>query len=416
MNEAIKFEHVSKRYLRGTGHEGLRETLSRTAGRLLGRKREGRESQVLWALQDVNFSLQAGSVLGIIGANGAGKTTALKLLSRVTRPTSGKIQTGGRIASLIELGAGFHPDLTGRENIYLNGTIMGLSQKEIRERFDTIVAFAELESFIDTPVKRYSSGMYARLGFAVAAHVDPDILLVDEVLAVGDEVFQIKCFDFIHTFAKSGRTSVFVSHNLHNIDQLCDEVIWLDHGQIARIGAPGEVLRAFMDEMDRRLVKMKQEKLTSAEDYLQIHDLRIMDATGHPCETFRPGEDITIALDYELNGRAGRPYFCIWVSEAQSRVPLFAANMILDGFSVSNGHTPSTVACRFRSVPLMPRAYSVWVEAYGDDRSKILYKWRVLGGFRVSDEDRPSERQNAPMGVYFKRAHGPIQVPYEWIT
>ncbi len=191
-----------------------------------------REGGVLWALRDVNFTVQQGEVLGIIGRNGAGKSTLLKILSRVTAPTSGRVKVKGRIASLLEVGTGFHPELTGRENIFLNGAILGMSQREIVRKFDEIVDFADVEKFIDTPVKRYSSGMYVRLAFAVAAHLEPEILVVDEVLAVGDAEFQKKCLGKMGDVAKGGRTVLFVSHNMQAVRQLCKKTIWIDKGQI----------------------------------------------------------------------------------------------------------------------------------------------------------------------------------------
>lgn len=219
MTATVKLDRVSKRYQLGVGGRSFRDAIAQAAGKISHTHHDEHQHEPFWAVRDVTFEVLPGEALGIVGPNGAGKTTILKLLSRVTRATTGRLETHGRVASLIELGAGFHPDLTGRENVYLNGTILGLNQSEIRQRFDQIVAFAELEQFIDTPVKRYSSGMYARLGFAVAAHVDPDILLVDEVLSVGDEAFQQKCHDFIHSFVESGRTSVFVSHNLYALER-----------------------------------------------------------------------------------------------------------------------------------------------------------------------------------------------------
>lgn len=204
-----------------------------------------RDGEELWALRDISFKVEQGEVLGIIGRNGAGKSTLLKILSRVTAPTSGKIKVKGRVASLLEVGTGFHPDLTGRENIYLNGAISGMSTKEIDRKFDEIVSFAEVEKFIDTPVKRYSSGMYVRLAFAVAAYLDPEILVVDEVLAVGDAEFQQKCLGKMTDIAKGGRTVLFVSHNLVAIRQLCGECLWVDSGYIKDQGQSNGIVNAY---------------------------------------------------------------------------------------------------------------------------------------------------------------------------
>jgi len=405
MTAAIDFKNVSKRYRIGLGKSGLRDVLR------LKNLRQGTRGETLWALKGVSFSVQQGEALGIIGANGAGKTTTLKLLSKVTRPSEGNIATHGRLSSLIELGAGFHPDLTGRENIFLNGTIMGLRRSEIVQRFDKIVAFAELERFIDTPVKRYSSGMYARLGFSVAAHVNPEILLVDEVLSVGDESFQIKSRDFIHDFVNSGRTSIFVSHNLYAIDQLCNRVIWLDKGSIAAEGPAAQVLRLYLDDTERKLIREGRDVLEQG-NRIHISKFEITDLGGQLRESFLPGEDVVIRLKYRQTGDIGRPYFIFWISEAGGRSPLFAANMLLDDFEAKVGHEECNLTCHFEHPPLMPRAYHVWIEAYGADRSRLLYKWRVHGGFRVEESIHAVQDQVG--SLRFKRAHGVIKVPYSW--
>ncbi len=228
MPPAIRVENLGKRYkigLREQAHQNFREVLTGLAAapfRRLRRLREGTNgADTIWALKDVSFEVQPGEVVGIIGRNGAGKTTLLKILSRITEPTSGRVELRGRVASLLEVGTGFHPELTGRENIYLNGAILGMKKAEIDRKFDEIVAFAETEKFLDTPVKRYSSGMYVRLAFAVAAHLEPDILIVDEVLAVGDAEFQRKCVGKMKDVATGGRTVLFVSHNMAASTQRC---------------------------------------------------------------------------------------------------------------------------------------------------------------------------------------------------
>src|SRR5450432_1239341 len=199
-----------------------------------------------WALKDVSFEIKRGEVVGIIGRNGAGKSTLLKILSRITEPSEGRVHLKGRVASLLEVGTGFHPELTGRENVFLNGAILGMSRAEIRRKFEEIVAFAEIEKFLDTPVKRYSSGMYMRLAFAVAAHLEPEILIVDEVLAVGDAQFQKKCLGKMGEVARGGRTVLFVSHNMSTIQSLCDKTVVLDHGTIYRIGPSVEAVRFYL--------------------------------------------------------------------------------------------------------------------------------------------------------------------------
>ena len=199
-----------------------------------------------WALRDVSFDVGAGEVVGIIGRNGAGKSTLLKILSRITEPTTGRVTLQGRVASLLEVGTGFHPELTGRENIFLNGAILGMTRQEIRRNFDAIVAFAEVERFLDTPVKRYSSGMYVRLAFAVAAHLEPDIFVIDEVLAVGDAEFQKKCLGKMHEVSRGGRTVLFVSHNMAAVQALCSRAVWLERGSVAATGPTADVVASYL--------------------------------------------------------------------------------------------------------------------------------------------------------------------------
>jgi len=253
---AIRVENLSKRYVLGRqsgngGYVALRDVIAdsvKSAGRRLlrpGTKSDSNETE-FWALKDVSFSVAPGEVVGVIGRNGAGKSTLLKVLSRITEPTSGRITINGRVASLLEVGTGFHPELTGRENIYLNGAILGMARTEIKRQFDEIVAFAEVERFLDTPVKRYSSGMYVRLAFAVAAHLNPEILIVDEVLAVGDAEFQRKCLGKMQDVATSGRTVLFVSHNMHSISLLCTTGIMLQRGEVLYQGGIQGAIDAYL--------------------------------------------------------------------------------------------------------------------------------------------------------------------------
>ena len=244
---AIRIEGLGKRYRLGETHE---HTLSGRLGRLLGRSRGGGAAKLaaedFWALQDIDLELPEGEALGIIGGNGAGKSTLLKILSRITQPTTGRALVRGRLASLLEVGTGFHPELTGRENVFLNGTILGMRKAEVARKFDDIVAFAGVGKFIDTPVKRYSSGMYVRLAFAVAAHLEPDVLIVDEVLAVGDAEFQKRCLGKMGDVAREGRTVLFVSHSMPAIQKLCTRAVWLRQGRIAQVGDAGGVIASYL--------------------------------------------------------------------------------------------------------------------------------------------------------------------------
>lgn len=255
MTASIQFIDVSKKYRLGMTRTSLPSLISSQVKSAL--RRTGADTLAkgdFWALRNVSFELKKGDALALVGANGAGKTTTLKLLAKITRPTSGEIKVNGTLSALIELGAGFHPDLTGRENVFLNGAILGLKKPEIQRRFDSIVAFAELEKFIDTPVKRYSSGMAVRLGFAVAASIDPDILLVDEVLAVGDSTFRLKCMNRIQELIEGGTTIVFVSHNMGLVKAVCDKAIFIEKGQMKHYGPTNEVIETYNRALNERRI------------------------------------------------------------------------------------------------------------------------------------------------------------------
>jgi len=255
MQPILEFRNISKEYILGGAarkHDTFREILVRTAKRplaLLTGKSERQTEERFWALRDVSFDVNPGEVIGVIGRNGAGKSTLLKILSRITDPTEGYIKARGRLASLLEVGTGFHPELTGRENIYLNGAILGMRKSEIAAKFDQIVAFSEIEQFLDTPVKRYSSGMYVRLAFAVAAHLNPEILVVDEVLAVGDMSFQKKCLGKMSEVSRGGRTVLFVSHNMAAVQNLCSRGIVLKHGNLAFNGSVNEAIDYYLNSV-----------------------------------------------------------------------------------------------------------------------------------------------------------------------
>jgi lipopolysaccharide transport system ATP-binding protein len=288
----ITVENLSKKYLIGherdnrIGQESFRELLSRNARRLgrtaleMARGRpivEGDEVEDFWALKDVSFEVRRGEVMGIIGRNGAGKSTLLKILGRITEPTTGRVTIRGRVASLLEVGTGFHPELTGRENIFLNGAILGMTTREIKAKFDEIVAFAEVERFLDTPVKRFSSGMYVRLAFAVAAHLEPEILVVDEVLAVGDAEFQKKCLGKMSDVASHGRTVLFVSHNMPSVQQLCSSGLMLEGGHVATCGTIDDTIASYIQSLQRAPIQ----ELDSREDREGDGRLRIVDVTMH---------------------------------------------------------------------------------------------------------------------------------------
>ncbi|MDD2921954.1 MAG: ABC transporter ATP-binding protein [Anaerolineales bacterium] len=311
MTTAISVERLSKTYRlgqigTGTFAHDLNLWWARMRGKpnpllRIGDKDHGnRDSKEIWALKDVNFKVEQGEVLGIIGRNGAGKSTLLKILSRVTAPTSGRIKVKGRIASLLEVGTGFHPDLTGRENTYLNGAILGMSRREIDRKFDEIVDFSGVEKFIDTPVKRYSSGMYVRLAFAVAAHLEPEILVVDEVLAVGDAEFQKKCLGKMGSVAKEGRTVLFVSHNITAINQLCRSALWINKGQIVALGETKTITTQYLDfqftNENEKTISIKH----TQDEIFQLTDVKINGATAQD-SVINSAAPVEIDLTYEIH-------------------------------------------------------------------------------------------------------------------
>lgn len=311
-DSVIKVQNVSKRY-----RLGLKEKTSDSIGgalanllnapienfkrlRGLSKFNQTEDESILWALKDVSFDVGQGEVVGLVGKNGAGKSTMLKILSRITLPTQGEIIINGRVSSLLEVGTGFHQELTGRENVYLNGTILGMKRKEIESKFDEIVAFSGISKFIDTPVKRYSSGMLVRLAFSVAAHLEPEIMIIDEVLAVGDVEFQKRCLGKMQDVASHGRTILFVSHNMAAVRTLCNRSVLLEHGQVTYVGDTDEVVRRYMgtnaddmplDEMTERLGNQK----------LKFTKIALYDKAGTETNTFMTADSIKIRLDYRIN-------------------------------------------------------------------------------------------------------------------
>jgi len=290
------FDHVSKRYRirHEVEHGATRHPLIRKWMNLWTRPED------FWAVKDVSFAVERGEAVGIIGHNGAGKSTILKLLSNITTPTSGEITINGRLAALIEVGSGFHPELSGRENIYLNGSILGMSRSEITRKLDSIIDFADLRQFIDTPVKRYSSGMYVRLGFSIAAHLQPDILLLDEVLAVGDAAFQAKCLNRITELKEAGTTIVFISHDLRAVERLCQRVLLLKRGQVVMSGSAKEVVAAYQSDATLSSESVEVHKKGETKE-VEIRALSFCDEAGQVKPSFQTGEPLVARIDYEVH-------------------------------------------------------------------------------------------------------------------
>ena len=319
--KAVEVSNVSKRYF--LRKETMRSLKSTFLGMLTGK----RVREDLWALKDVSFSAEQGETLGVIGANGAGKSTLLGVIAGTITPTSGDVRVAGRMSTLLELGAGFHPDLTGRENIFLNGSILGLPRKYIQERFSHIVGFAGLSEFIDMPVKHYSSGMYVRLGFAVAVEVDPDVLLVDEVLAVGDEEFRKKCVGRMADFQKAGKTILVVSHDLDTVKKMCHRVVLLGEGKIVHLGEPEKVVEEY-----KRLGLQQQDTVVTREWGTRdavISAVRFSDQAGNEAARFKCGDPIVVTIAYRCRRRIADPIFGFSVSDYQGKL-CYGSNTIIE--------------------------------------------------------------------------------------
>jgi lipopolysaccharide transport system ATP-binding protein len=317
MKTTIKFDRVSKKYKLGLTRTSIPTAIS---GWVKGVSKHSSpispEDQTLWALRDVSFDLKQGDSLALVGANGAGKTTILKLLANITKPTSGSINAHGQLSALIELGAGFHPDLTGRENIFLNGTILGLSRNYIADRFDEIVAFSEIERFIDTPVKRYSSGMIVRLGFAVASSIEPEILLVDEVLAVGDASFQQKCLRRIRSLIDNGTSIIFVSHNFYLVQAVCDTALYLQKGQVKQYGATKDVIDRYEHDLhqDRaRNFEGSNQDSEDKNDVVELTKVEVLKSDGTVAELLSSDEPAQIRLHYNAYQSLGQVQASVFV-------------------------------------------------------------------------------------------------------
>lgn len=380
MTTAIEARDLGKRYyLNQTVGHNLRRAVSRMT------RKPAPVREEFWALRDVSFAIQEGESVGLIGPNGAGKSTLLKILSNVTRQTTGTLDIRGRVGALIEVGAGFHPELSGRENIYLNGSILGLKKKEIDAKFDQIVAFSELERFIDTPVKRYSSGMFVRLGFSVAAHINPEILLVDEILAVGDHRFQKKCFEWVRNYLRSGRTFFLVSHNMHHIESVCKRVLYVSGGRIAFDGPPEEGISRYQADvsMSATQTHVPGSKLEVSD--FRVTDLRIVDAEGRPTDTAYLEHPIAFEIHYSAPTPVPRPKIELAVNCEAQRVG--QTNTLSDGASPELLHGDGVITFSWPRCFLTPNAYALDLFVADGETAADLVVWTNALRFRVEVRD-----------------------------
>jgi len=364
---AIRVEHLSKLYCIGAlqrRHDTLRDQITDALTAPFRRLKNPQsairnpQSNYIWALKDVSFEVRRGEVVGIIGRNGAGKTTLLKVLSRITKPTEGRAEIHGRVGSLLEVGTGFHPELTGRENIYLNGAILGMKKAEIDRKFDEIVDFAEIEKFLDTPVKHYSSGMYVRLAFAVAAHLEPEILLVDEVLAVGDAAFQKKCLGKMGDVAREGRTVLFVSHNMAAIQALCKEAMWLKEGRLFNLGCVEDVVTKYQQSVLSGItsVPLKVRTDRQGDGSARVTSVLVADADGK--EVITPLSRLKVTLEYESKEWLVHPVFLIGIYD-HNNTGVFYFDSDTSGSLPIRLPPKGRVVCMTERIRLTPRKYFI---------------------------------------------------------
>ncbi len=380
---AVRLQNVSKRF---AFTPDTPQSVLETAIAVFSRRRQASED--LWAVRDVTFDILPGQCVGIIGRNGSGKSTLLKLIARIIQPTSGMIMVNGRVSALLELGAGFHPDLTGRENIFLNASVLGLTRRDTEALYNEIVDFSELGDYINMPVKHYSSGMYMRLGFSVAIHVQPDILIVDEILAVGDQSFQTKCLDRITEMKRAGVTILFISHELTNMANLCNDVVWMDHGNVRMVGPTDHILAHYRDHMFKRT----GEQISRENDFggfrrwgtmqIEITDVRLMNERGEETTIFCTGDALEVEIDYIAHEPVVEPEFGLAIHRHDG-THITGPNNRTGGLKLGTVEGPGSVRYSIHKLPLLPGRYNFTVAVHDSD-SPIAYDYHEEAySFRV---------------------------------
>jgi lipopolysaccharide transport system ATP-binding protein len=399
---AIAATRLGKKYTLGSGpadgapYRTLRESLTEGAVNLFRSGKRNEAKREFWALRNVDFEIQQGEVIGIIGRNGAGKSTLLKILSRITEPTTGTVRINGRVASLLEVGTGFHQELTGRENVFLNGAILGMSRAEIKSKFDQIVEFADVSRFLDTPVKRYSSGMYVRLAFAVAAHLEPEILVVDEVLAVGDAEFQRKCLGKMHEVSRQGRTVLFVSHNMGAITSLCSSCIWLDRGEISLRASPRSAISAYLRHEGNGFAQRQWDSESAPGDAdFKLRAVRVC----QPCQTVTRSIDITKPFEIEIESDVLAPAKNVklgfQIVNSTGDVAIHTSEVMLDPAQKQTSSGRRIYVCRLPAYALNSDDYFLNISADEPNVRVLFVKESVLNWTVESTCERMSTYEAA---------------------
>lgn len=417
-HHAIQVENLGKRYRIGrapakaTGRDSLLQKATSPFNYLLSTLRKPEADEILWALSEVSFDVARGEVIGIIGRNGAGKSTLLKILARITEPTEGRAVVNGRVGSLLEVGTGFHPELTGRENIYLSGAILGMRRVEIERKFDEIVAFAGVARFLDTPVKRYSSGMYVRLAFAVAAHLEPEVLLVDEVLAVGDAAFQKKCLGKMEGIASEGRTVLFVSHNMIAVQNLCQRVIWLDNGQLRAQGTTAEVLGKYLSVTFAAVSEQVWHDPDSApgNEKVRLHRVAIRPAGGAPTDPISMSMPLLVEVEYWNLIPEARLHVCLHVYNEQQIIAFTTSSNETDLMTRDNPLPEGLLrsVCHIPANFLNSGTHRI-VLLILENGLRIIFRYDEALQFEVLElEERP--------GAWYGKEPGVVRPLLDWTT
>jgi ABC-type polysaccharide/polyol phosphate transport system ATPase subunit len=411
---AIQLDHVAKRYRTGRSRT-LVDLIASKVDLLRGRRDEmhtierGRIDANIWALRDVSLAVRQGAGLGIIGRNGAGKTTLLKLISRVTWPTRGSVRIAGHVVSLIELGAGFHPELTGRENVYLGAGLFGLTRHEVDRRFDEIVQFADVAPLIDTPMKRYSSGLYARLGFAVAIFSRPDIVLVDEVLAVGDAPFRRRAVEALSRLIADGRTVLFISHDLWNVRRLCSDILWLEEGRVRAFGPAAETAERYMNEVNLDVMATEDSVLQShrgGTGEVRYLSIELADSLGRPARAIAPNEGLVVRATYRVDRAVPAAVFQIAIVDVDTGAVITTATSPAIDVSLDGG--AQAIECRFERLPIRPRQCVLRLSIV-DGRQLLPYDMLMAGPrFAVVERNREGGRDAT-------EDDGLVSLPYEFV-